>query len=461
MLRAVSLLVLCLPAFAPAQQAKVDVKKITIHPTSEPVPALRYRLLPEVRDLRPGNAAMMYLRAQTPEFYSSIPGSALDKFDFDVPLDKLNVTEVDKALAHRGMLTAIDLAARRAYCDWELIEPLRVHGIGLLLPEVQGLRMFARLTSLRARRALIDRDYDRAVHSLQSGFALGRHAAEGPTLINYLVGIAITAIQAEVVREWITLPDSPNLYWSLTALPRPLVPIEKNFEGERLFMDSMFPGVRDALRDPTAPLPSVEQIREGAKAMKLAEPYVTATFLDDLLANKEVLERARKYLESRGRTAAQIQALQPAQLVAMYQVAQYDRYYDEILKVIGLPRFQAAAAIARTEASLKKAKNEKDMGAVLATLLVPAVDKVLQSQARIEQRLAGLRVIEAIRLHAHETKKLPEKLDDITIVPVPVDPINGKAFPYRVEAGTAILELSGTYANRIDAVRYEISLATK
>ena len=51
-----------------------------------------------------------------------------------------------------------------------------------------------------------------------------------------------------------------------------------------------------------------------------------------------------------------------------------------------------------------------------------------------------MRVIEAVRLHAagHEGR-LPDKLADITAVPVPLDPGTGRSFEYQVESGTATL----------------------
>ena len=36
---------------------------IVLHPAPEPIPALKYRLVPEVRTLAPGNAAVFYHRA--------------------------------------------------------------------------------------------------------------------------------------------------------------------------------------------------------------------------------------------------------------------------------------------------------------------------------------------------------------------------------------------------------------
>jgi hypothetical protein len=69
--------------------------------------------------------------------------------------------------------------------------------------------------------------------------------------------------------------------------------------------------------------------------------------------------------------------------------------------------------------------------------LLPSVIKTRQAQGRFEQRVALLRLVEALRMFAaaHEGR-WPEKLGDLT-VPLPVDPFTGKEFRYEVEGSTA------------------------
>jgi hypothetical protein len=62
--------------------------------------------------------------------------------------------------------------------------------------------------------------------------------------------------------------------------------------------------------------------------------------------------------------------------------------------------------------------------------------------AGLDRRIAALRTIEAVRLHLTEKGKLPEKLDDITVVPVPTDPLTGKPFEYRRDGAAARLIVS-------------------
>jgi hypothetical protein len=62
-------------------------------------------------------------------------------------------------------------------------------------------------------------------------------------------------------------------------------------------------------------------------------------------------------------------------------------------------------------------------------------------------------------MHAAEHDgKLPRTLQEITEVPVPVDPMTGKEFSYRIENGTAILEGFAPDGESLkDGFRYEIS----
>jgi hypothetical protein len=79
----------------------------------------------------------------------------------------------------------------------------------------------------------------------------------------------------------------------------------------------------------------------------------------------------------------------------------------------------------------------------------------------LEQRIALLRHIEAIRLYVAEHQgKLPEKLSDIT-VPLPVDPFTGKPFRYVLDGTTAHLRGNpprGVESIAVYNLHYEITI---
>jgi hypothetical protein len=77
-------------------------------------------------------------------------------------------------------------------------------------------------------------------------------------------------------------------------------------------------------------------------------------------------------------------------------------------------------------------------------VLLPAVGAVKFSEARTERQLAAMRIIEALRAFAAKSGgKLPASLAQIKEVPMPLNPVTGKPFPYRLENQTAILVADG------------------
>jgi hypothetical protein len=68
---------------------------------------------------------------------------------------------------------------------------------------------------------------------------------------------------------------------------------------------------------------------------------------------------------------------------------------------------------------------------------LPDIIKLRRTEGQLEQQIALLRLVEALRLYAAEHDgKLPAQLADIT-VPLPVDPVTGKPFTYTLEGTTA------------------------
>ena len=103
----------------------------------------------------------------------------------------------------------------------------------MLLPEVQEARNFGRLLHGRARVQMARGDVEGAIESIQTGLALARHVAQGETLINGLVGTAISGMMLLATQELIAQPDSPNMYWALSTLPSPLIDLRPGLEAEQ------------------------------------------------------------------------------------------------------------------------------------------------------------------------------------------------------------------------------------
>jgi len=386
----------------------IPVVKMPLRPTAAPVPALRYTLLPELRETTPGNAALLYYRAFSPEWIKNWLQSdvteAVDKAQSE-PLAELksrHATDLVASLRGAQMLREVDRAARRQYCDWDLVGRAREDGISMLLPDVQGLRHFGRMLAVRARLELADGDFDKATHTLQTGMQLGRHAADAPTLIQALVGIAITNVMLNQVEEFIRAPGSPNLYWALTGLPQPFVDLRRPYQGERMLLDSLLPGFREALRDPSARPLSAAQMEDLALKLAAAanEARTDAKTLLFAMGLKKY-STAKEFLRHTGRTEEQINSLPVLQAVMLYEVAEYDRLFDEFFKWVGLPYEVQRRGLDEADRGVRELVARVGApGLSLPGLLLPAVHKVSEAGVRLDRRICGLRCVEAIRLHA-------------------------------------------------------------
>jgi hypothetical protein len=99
-------------------------------------------------------------------------------------------------------------------------------------------------------------------------------------------------------------------------------------------------------------------------------------------------------------------------------------------------------AWSQSEAAEQRLKAVKAGLLTVLAELQPSIINCLDAQMRLDQRVAALRVVEAIRLYAaFHDGKLPEELNQVTEVPVPDDPATGKPFEYRRDGAAAVLIL--------------------
>jgi hypothetical protein len=374
---------------------------------------------------------------------------------YDTPLDELPRDEVRELLNnHAGALRELALAARRDHCAWLL--PVEEEGAtGLLLPEVQKLRDLGRLVTLEARLRIVEGRTDEAIQSLQTGFALARHTGESATLIHGLVGLAIAGVFNGEVEELIGQPGTPNLYWALTALPRPLVSLRAGMEQEQEFLYSELPLLRGVARR-TLTAEQEEALKAG-----LVRLFAQADRKDfDLdAATVEAYPAAKARLMRDGHPASDVESMTPLHVVLADSVGTYEHLRDNLSKWLFVPYWQAREHVEEAN----RAATENREGLPLANTLLPALSRPVAARTRVDHNVAALRCVEAIRMYAAGNEgMLPEKLADITQVPVPDDPFTGEPFSYRVEAGTAILESAAREgigpAYPAYATRYEIKI---
>jgi len=404
-------------------------------PAPAPKPALRYQLLPELKEMHPGNPIQGYMKTMMEQqkfFFDEEAFQRREKL-LTVPLKELPVQELPEY--GRYALSQADWAARLDHPDWQLLLKLRAEGIALRLPEMQQMRSLSRVLQVRFRAEIAQGRFDDAIRTAKTLFAMSHHLSEQPTLIGDYVGMAIASVATSGLDEMLEQPFCPNLYWALTNLPSPLIPLDKGMDGERVMHHWLFRDLSDS-----APM-SKDQlnkfIADTDKKLGLGEgtsanPGVRV-WLDTRTKDDAVVSAARRRLVEHGIPEERLLLRFPvSQVILLDEKRELEVRFDDVMKTISFPFWQV-------EALATQNKVKKPPALFADELLGFGFRHVPLAQAQVDQRIALLRHVEALRLYAAEHDgTLPAKLTDVP-VPLPVDPFTGKPFRYELVGNAAHL----------------------
>lgn len=444
------------PSLAQQQTAEPEtLVRLSVAPAAEPEPALKYLLLPELKEMNPGNPIHHYLKCALEEYHFLFDKEQFDRREtlLAMPLKALPVGEL-REFGHSA-LSRLDKAARLDSPDWQILLKIKADGIGTLLPDVQQMRSLGRALAVRLRGEVAIGDFDAAVVSLKTMFAMSRHMGEHPTLIGDLVGFAIAAQAYGPIEEMLAQPGCPNLYWAFTNLPDPLVDCEKGRAGERLITSTVFNDLKsdrpmtadeikrysqslDVLLEEGAPVKPGKRVRDWL-ATRVSDPA------------KQAAARAR--LIRVGIPESMLGSFPADQVILLDEKRECEARFDNATKIMNFSAWQF-------EALLEQAKPYSEP-ALFADVLLPGQYNVRRTQGRFEQRFALLRAVEALRMYAAAHKgAFPAKLSECS-VPVPDDPFTGKPFVYESSGKTAHLRGTPPKAEAKNAfyrVHYELTL---
>jgi hypothetical protein len=407
------------------------VVKSTVSPAAAAVPSLKYLLLPELRDQQPGNQVQAFYKCFMEQHNFYHDKGEIEKRErwSTAPLPDL-AREKDLVGYGGSGLRQADYAARLESVAWEILLQFKAEGINLLLPDAQQLRQLAGALRVRARGEIARKEYDAALRTLQTMFALAHTLDEHPTLIGQLVGIAITNMALGVVEELQQQPGAPSLFWALADLPTPFIDLRKGMQGERLWLPKDYDLLRKAEPIPESVLNRrvkelTEWLTSGEGGKKLTPP---AEFYASQTGNPATVAAMKERLAKLGHKPADLDKLGTLQIAMMDDFARYERYRDDLMKWTNLPYWELPADLA----------TRKQPEGVFPEL-APAAFKVIQARARVQQYLSLLQAVEAVRIHAAENGgKVPASLAD-TKLPVPADPVTGKPFAYEVKGAVAVI----------------------
>jgi hypothetical protein len=419
------------------------VVRLTVRPAAEPRPALAYRLLPDVRDLVPGNPVQWYVRcfAEQRRFFYDKESVAERARLRKLPLAEL--AKADLSNYTRNPLIQADWGARLDVPDWEVLKRVQDDGLAQKFAELDSLRVLGEALQVRFRGEVARDDFAAAARTTQTMFALARHLGEHPTTAANKVGIEIADMALDTLDEMVARPKCPNLYWALTDLPTPLVDVRKGVQGDRAVVLGELRGLKDDAAMTGAELDGLVGRLSGkiglAREQAGRPPRGFRPRLDALVKDAGRVKDAKLRFVIEGRVEAVTKNFPPTQVVLLEEKRAFDARCDDVFKLLNLPAWQLDEAAARASSP----------GGLFAELVPPALE-VRRVQAKLEQRVALLRCVEALRLYAKANGgKPPDRLADVT-VPLPADPMTGKPFGYAVDNGTATIVGRGR--------RYEVTI---
>jgi hypothetical protein len=319
---------------------------------------------------------------------------------------------------------------------------------------VQELRTVAAALKVRFRAEVAQGRFDDAIGTAKTLFAMSRHLGEHPTFIGNIVGFAVAYDAIGPLEEMLEQPGCPNLYWALSNLPDPLVPLDKGAAGERMWTSWVFHDLDD--RSPMTAEQIKKCIAKKDELLGVADPDKEGQgvrgWLDARTRDEAVVRDARRRLVERGIPEERSLRFPASQVILLDEKREFEVRFDNRMKAITLPAWQFEAETARIPSHKEPT--------LFADALVPGVSIVRREQGQLEQRIALLRHVEALRLYAAGHGAWPASLSAV-LVPLPDDPFTGKPFRYELIGETAHLRGNpppGLENDPAYRVHYEVTL---
>lgn len=443
------------PQSAAARQDKTV--RLALQPAAEPEAALRYQLLPGIMERRTGSAALEY--AKVAASWNDRSKDLEEVWELvQLPLEKLSRERARAALApHRARLRDLKSAARYATYDWQLPPRGETSVFTLVADDVQPIRHCAWLLALEARLAIVDGRFDDALEALKAGYAMARHVGGGPLLIQSLVGLAVSDVMSRRVEEWIARPGSPNLYWALTALPRPLIDMRLAMDFEMHWPHWSYSGPGRLEEDPAAAKHWARLLVDMGGTWPGEDEAVQRSYTAWVM---RLYPTAKRMLVQRGRSREKVEAMPVEQAVGLWMMEPYLQERDRLCKWAYLPYWQAREGLKQAVADFERQREKVDAHTAPLLSTLGALQAPMFARDRNERTIAALRTLEAIRMYgANHDGRLPERLSDCD-VPIPINALTGRALDYHKRGDTAVLEAPSEDPDRGDAgIRYEIRFA--
>ncbi len=211
-----SLILVAFPLHSFAEDAAVH---LTVRPMRAPKPALKYQLLPEVRELKPGNAAQGYVKCfmeQRTFFFTK--EYAADRTA--IPDDAAGGAAVRQAA---GVWRIGCFGRQTGRPGWirstgSFSIASRTAAMEVLPAELGPLQVLAAVLHVRFRAEVACWHFDDAIRSAKTMFAMSRHLGEHPTAIANLVGMSAATPE----------PRHPRRNGAAAGVSQPLLGVDRS-----------------------------------------------------------------------------------------------------------------------------------------------------------------------------------------------------------------------------------------
>lgn len=427
--------------------------ELTIEPRAVEAPVLKYQLLPTEPELKSGNAVPILLRLpweQTEWMSKTFP--TLHEWD-DRPLNDAAWANFS-GVVPENFYNEMKRAAFRRDAHWEYPLGETQTPYLILLPDVQGLRGFLGYgLSAKIRYHLSRGELSQARECILVGLANSRHIAQTPFYVNQLVALAIARIMLERTGELVSQPNSPNLYWALSTLPNSLIELHRAASLEGNIFAITFPAAKDLDHHADAKEWSkmarqlVELLELIGEIRKLEKPNDQGSVIEQFLQRLNLTEKNRlsDLIQHARGELPELLKVSAEKVASMSEDEVAVRWY--VFKRLSRDQLSSAALVMPPGEAwplLKKLRAEnaamrEKLGSSGEGFFDPA--SIYMAAWSYQRKVQSLRVIEAVRDYmATHDGHLPKSLDDIHDLPIPLDPLTGKAFEWSVDANVAVLK---------------------
>lgn len=427
-----------------------------------------YWLMTDPRLGLPGDSALLYADAAAmlndavvKQIEDAKAAYWAKRDNFDALAAAVDDAKVGSTTRIPAVIDLLGIASRRDHYEWD--SPFREQGAATLLPHLMLQRRLADLIQVRALAQIRAGKTDDAVDTLRLGYELGRRVGRGPLGVTGLVGVAIIAQTSAVTAELMKQPQSPNLYWALASLPRPMISFQHSWSLELIDLSSSVHELGEGkLEDLTGEAwrgiyKQAAELVEGFGGESSAGEPALVWNNEKTLADAvtHTLPQAREfYARTYKLPAAQVEALDAFKVVATYWYAQEQELRAEQYMTTALPYPMLLEKAEEMDQRAAQMRTEQPGNVFLEW--IPAYEKAVFHWAVLDRTLAALTDVEAIRSYAaaHDGK-LASGLDQISDTPVLDNPCTGKPFGYTVQGDTATLSDSDVAA---DPLQYTIRI---